>query len=1017
MKTARHNSSVCHVTLFHRNVSWLLLLFAALIIIPAWGASPLQERIEQMKTKRGLCVLLGKVDAVVLSQAVRESEWLFYLQPPDAKTVQSLRDRFAREGVLGRRVYVEQGSDAQIHLADNLADLVLVSENTPACPTNEILRITRPDGVAMVGQERFQKPFLAGVDDWSHPYHGPDNNPVSRDRQAVGPYLTQFLADPRYAPLPQVAVAAAGRIFKAFGHIAFKEREEPWLNTLAAFNGFNGMLLWRREIPAALMVHRSTIIATATNLYFGDDKSCKVYDALTGELKYEIAPPQETVGGTFWKWMALENGILYALIGEQEQRDPVIKAKREVHGWPWKPLSPGFNSEEHTWGFGQTLLAMDPATGKIYWAYREPQPVDSRALCLKNGKLYAFRFGDYLTSLDAFTGKVNWRHTPESSPHLFQELGSYMKRQDWRTNWRTTAYLKCNDQALYFAGPAISKLLAVSSETGKVLWSHPYDNYQLLLYDDALYGMSGQIDQDPTRKLDLMTGKVLAEIQVGRRACTRPTAGTDAIFFRAGEGSTRLDVKQGTTQLVSPMRPNCHDGVTIANGLLYWWPSTCDCNLALYGITCLSPAGNFPFNSVAQQAERLEVTSKTPSIPDTQLSPHDWPTFRANNHGSASVPVTVSKNIQVKWQTPKDEGLELTPPTVANGLVYSCGNDGLVRAWRADTGKPAWTAYTGGAIRFPPTLWNGRAYVGSGDGWVYCLTADTGKLLWRFRAAPAERKIPVYGRLLSSWPAASGVLVHLGVAYVAAGLVDMNGTHVYALDAITGQLKWQNNTSGHLDAESRSGVGVQGHMLISDHKLYLAGGNAVSPAMYDLNDGRCLNDLEVLKRKTKNNVIGAFSPRGAELYQVGSTVMVSGKPFYSHPQYPVFDPTVQNKSFFATSEGMNLAWVNNQRLQAYANLSERQLGMLWQSWGKPVVTNIAPAWDMPCKESQAIAVANNMIILANRTDVMGLAPRTGVLLWRHPLEVAPVPWGLAMDKQGRVLVTLQNGRLVCLADK
>ena len=79
------------------------------------------------------------------------------------------------------------------------------------------------------------KPVPDGVDDWSHPYHGPDNNPQSRDQVARAPYLTQFLADPRYAPLPQVAVAAGGRVFKAFGHIAFKEREEPWLDTLAAF--------------------------------------------------------------------------------------------------------------------------------------------------------------------------------------------------------------------------------------------------------------------------------------------------------------------------------------------------------------------------------------------------------------------------------------------------------------------------------------------------------------------------------------------------------------------------------------------------------------------------------------------------------------------------------------------------------------------------------------------------------------------------------------------------------------
>jgi tetratricopeptide (TPR) repeat protein len=30
------------------------------------------------------------------------------------------------------------------------------------------------------------------------------------------------------------------------------------------------------------------------------------------------------------------------------------------HGWPWDPLSPGFNRPEHNWGFGRTLLAIDP---------------------------------------------------------------------------------------------------------------------------------------------------------------------------------------------------------------------------------------------------------------------------------------------------------------------------------------------------------------------------------------------------------------------------------------------------------------------------------------------------------------------------------------------------------------------------------------------------------------------------------------------------------------------------------
>ena len=35
-----------------------------------------------------------------------------------------------------------------------------------------------------------------------------------------------------------------------------------------------------------------------------------------------------------------------------------IRAKREAHGWPWNPLSPGYNFKEDVWGFGRTLVAI-----------------------------------------------------------------------------------------------------------------------------------------------------------------------------------------------------------------------------------------------------------------------------------------------------------------------------------------------------------------------------------------------------------------------------------------------------------------------------------------------------------------------------------------------------------------------------------------------------------------------------------------------------------------------------------
>jgi len=178
--------------------------------------------------------------------------------------------------------------------------------------------------------------------------------------------------------------------------------------------------------------------------------------------------------------------------------------------------------------------------------------------------------------------------------------------------------------------------------------------------------------------------------------------------------------------------------------------------------------------------------------------------------------------------------------------------------------------------------------------------------------------MPVYGSLLSTWPAASGILVQDGVAYLAAGIVNYDGTYVYALDAATGHIKWQNNTSGHLEPDARTGVSVQGHMLIHDGKLYLAGGNAVSPAIYDLTDGKCLNDAAQLR-----DCVSVY-PRGWELFLIGDKIVVSGKPFYTDPRYPVFDKTVTEKLLHASNGHKDIVWQNNRELMCFAPI-DRQL--------------------------------------------------------------------------------------------
>ena len=167
---------------------------------------------------------------------------------------------------------------------------------------------------------------------------------------------------------------------------------------------------------------------------------------------------------------------------------------------------------------------------------------------------------------------------------------------------------------------------------------------------------------------------------------------------------------------------------------------------------------------------------------------------------------------------------------------------GAVHAIGAN-GKPRWKAHTGGAVYFPPAVSQGRVFAGSADGRVYAFEAATGRRLWSYRVAPAERWIPVFGKLISTWPVAGGVVVEDGVVYAAAGIAHYDTTHVVALDAITGKPKWYNGSSGTLEKTySTTASACRGVCSSADGELRFVAGGVYETARYDLKTGRCLNE-------------------------------------------------------------------------------------------------------------------------------------------------------------------------------
>jgi len=237
----------------------------------------------------------------------------------------------------------------------------------------------------------------------------------------------------------------------------------------------------------------------------------------------------------------------------------------------------------------------------------------------------------------------------------------------------------------------------------------------------------------------------------------------------------------------------------------------------------------------------------------------DWPAFMHDNHRSGvtserlELPLSESwvfksaHRPQPAWPLPAEQdffhrhyNLRATVTydrafhVVAAGdtVFFGSSADDKVYALDAQTGRERWTFFTEGPVRLVPSISGNKVYVGSDDGYVYCLSRDKGSLIWKYRPTDAERMIPGNGRIISTWPIRTGILVDEGNLYSAAGLFPNQGTFLFELSAENGSVKWKKKVD----------VSPQGHMLASDEQLYVPTGRT-NPAIFARADGSLLGQL------------------------------------------------------------------------------------------------------------------------------------------------------------------------------
>ena len=288
----------------------------------------------------------------------------------DAKAAEAARKPSTAAGVLGAQVVIETGSPSALPLADWVADLWIVTDatdaNLPGLSASEARRMLAPyRGIAPHRQPRreagrprprsagglahdtggtvtitedagglwavVRMPPLAGGDDWSHYYHGPDGNPVSRDTAFVGAhYQLQAFVRPIRGARNFTIVAAGGRFFVANCSLYAGPGGQMGLPCeLVARSLYNGHVLWRRPISERFGDMGSLLVATPERLYVKDGGAVAILDPETGtEIGRIVAtrPPRHV------RYLLLSDGVLLTTSGSRPFNDATDPPGKAIAG-------------------------------------------------------------------------------------------------------------------------------------------------------------------------------------------------------------------------------------------------------------------------------------------------------------------------------------------------------------------------------------------------------------------------------------------------------------------------------------------------------------------------------------------------------------------------------------------------------------------------------------------------------------------------------------------------------------
>jgi len=856
-----------------------ILTLLAISSLTCWVSTAAQaadaERIlKDAGAHGGLVVHLGCGDGKLTAGIRGGDAYLVHGLDRDAEQVSKARKNVQSLGLYGP-VSIDRFDGKQLPYIDNLVNLIVVEDQYDVSD-DELTRVLAPLGVAYVksddGWTKRVKPWPEQIDEWTHFMHGPGNNAVADDTVVDSPRRLQWNGGPKWTRSHEkmsgmnAMVSAGGRLFYVMDEGPSSSIQLPPEWKLVARDAFNGVILWKRDIPQwqthlwplkagpATIPRRLVAVDDKVYVTVGLAAPVSALDAATGKTvkTYEATEGTEEI--------IVSDGTLFLKVHENFKPD-VFKPEDE-NCWieSNRAMSKiGIWTAEDK----QHIAAIDAKSGERLWQFKSP--VARLTLTVDADSVY-FHSGEQLICLDRRTGDKRWTQ---------EDVGKF-KTLTTRHPPTVVSYedvLLCQHQ---------STINVYERESGKLLWKsdHPRSGHvspgDALIVGGLLWS-AGMGKQSFIGK-DIHTGEVKSEFSPPQMTWFHPrcyrSKATSRLLLASRTGIEVVDVENEKVDVNHWTRGSCLYGIMPANGLIYTGPHPCACLLETKtsGFNAFAPADKSG-DALREipDAQRLE---KGPAFGDVAGENCDtdpaWPMYRRDPARSGYAPTSVPADSKKLWEA-KLDGRLLSLVSAYNMVVTVTPDSHAIHAFDAESGEPIWKYTCGGRVDSPPTFHAGMIIFGSHDGYVYCLRASDGELVWKFLAATNDRRMVSHGQVESAWPVHGSVLAMGENVYFVAGrsaFLD-GGLRFYKLRAKTGELlavtKIDENdpqSGKHLQELQAGWIGLT--MPVANADILSSNGKRIfmrsQPFDLDGNRLRIAPDLEVKNQDREDAHL--FSPVG-----------------------------------------------------------------------------------------------------------------------------------------------------------